>query len=146
MAKNREWGYWTEQKLEMLSEYLPAFTKASKSAGATLYLDLFAGAAQNTSRTTGRPIDGSPRMALGTAPAFTKVVLFELPAQAAKLEADLRQSFPGRDLTVYSGDCNETIETALRDLAGYNHAATFALIDQYAGEVEWSTLEKLAGA
>lgn len=144
VARNREWGYWTEQKLEMLAEYLPAFAKASKSAGATLYLDLFAGAAANTSRTTGRPIEGSPRIALSTAPAFTKVVLFELPAQAAKLGADLRAAFPGRDLTVYSGDCNQTIGAALLDLAPYNHAASFALIDQYAAEVEWSTLEKLA--
>jgi three-Cys-motif partner protein len=128
----------------MLAEYLPAFTTASQAAGATVYLDLFAGAAQNTSRTTGRPIDGSPRIALRTAPAFTKVVLFELPSQAPKLEADLRQSFPGRDLSVYSGDCNQTIPSALADLAQMNHAATFALIDQYAAEVEWSTLESLA--
>ncbi|HEY5877564.1 MAG TPA: three-Cys-motif partner protein TcmP [Nakamurella sp.] len=144
MTKNRQWGYWTEHKLDMLSQYLPAFTTASKGAGATVYLDLFAGAAQNTSRTTGRPIDGSPRIALATTPSFTKVVLFELPTQAKRLEADLRQSFPGRGITVYEGDCNRRIDAALAALVPYSHAATFALIDQFAAEVEWSTLAKLA--
>ena len=40
---NRGWGYWTEAKLDILSKYLNAFTTASKSAGKTVYLDLFAG-------------------------------------------------------------------------------------------------------
>lgn len=43
----RGWGYWTEAKLDILSNYLPAFTTASKKAGKTVYLDLFAGSAAN---------------------------------------------------------------------------------------------------
>jgi len=140
----RTWGYWTEHKLEMLKEYLHAFTTASARAGATIYLDLFAGAAQNKSRSTDDLIDGSPRIALSTDPPFTKVMLFELPAQATALDTALRADFPGRDLTVWEGDCNRMIDPALAALAALNYAATFALIDQYTAEVEWETLEKLA--
>lgn len=32
MPKDRSWGFWTEQKLAMLADYLPAFTTASKKA------------------------------------------------------------------------------------------------------------------
>jgi three-Cys-motif partner protein len=142
----RTWGYWTEQKLSILADYLPAFTTASQSSRKTLYLDLFAGEDRNLSRTTGNPINGSPRVALNTMPAFSKVVLFELPAQAARLEAQLRADYEGRDFEVVPGDCNVTLAPLLRDLSsgGWDWAPTFALVDQYAAEVRWSTLEQLA--
>ncbi len=140
----RGWGFWTKHKLEILRDYLHAFTTASKRAGATVYLDLFAGAADNVSRDTGAIIEGSPRIALATSPEFTKVVLFELPAHASKLEAALRASYPTRDFTVWSGDCNKKIDEALQALTNWNYAATFALIDQYAAEIEWDTLRKLS--
>ena len=140
----RDWGYWTEHKLDMLGDYLQAFTTASKRAGATIYLDLFAGEPQNLSRSTGEEIQGSPKRALSTRPPFSKVVLFELPTQAAKLESELRAEFPNRDLTVWSGNCNRTIDSALAQLKSLNYAATFAFVDHYAAEIEWATLEKLA--
>jgi len=141
----RPWGYWTEQKLSMLADYLPCFTTAaSKKAKTTLYLDLFAGDVENVSRTTGASIAGSPKVALDTVPPFGKVVLFELPAEAARLGQRLHRDYPGRDLTVYPGNCNLTIDQALRDLAPLARAPTFALIDQYAAEIHWTTLAKLA--
>lgn len=144
MLKDRSWGFWTEQKLAMLADYLPAFTTASKRAPTKLYLDLFAGDTRNFSRTTGEEIDGSPRVALLTDPPFTNVVLFELPSLAARLEAELRAEFPGRDLTVVPGDCNETIHNTLGGLAPLRWSPTFAFVDQYAAEIRWPTLEALA--
>lgn len=141
---DRDWGYWTEHKLEMLAAYLPAFTRASQRLGDTTYLDLFAGDTRNISRTTGEEIDGSPLIALDTEPPFSRVVLFELRAQAARLEAELQPAYPGRELTVWPGDCNDTVDHALASLAHVRWAPTFALIDQYAAEIRWSTLEKLA--
>ncbi len=84
----RTWGLWTEQKLDLLSNYLERFTTASlnKASGTTIYLDLFAGAAANKSRSTGDDIDGSPRRALKVTPEFSRVVLFEMPNIAAPLE------------------------------------------------------------
>ncbi|MGW4291673.1 three-Cys-motif partner protein TcmP [Micromonospora chersina] len=142
----RTWGYWTEQKLSMLAAYLPAFTRASQKSRRTLYLDLFAGQDRNLSRTTGEPISGSPRVALDTAPPFSKAIFFELPSQAAGLEAELKSSYPGRDFEVIPGNCNETIREVLKRLtAGEWHwAPTFVLLDQQAAEIEWATLEALA--
>ena len=146
MGRGRDWGFWTEQKLQMLADYLPAFTQAAKNKahGRTVYLDLFAGDTRNMSRTTGEEISGSPRVALDTSPEFTKVRLFELPRHAARLEAELTAEYPGRDLRVWAGDCNEQIDAALAELATFNRAPTFAFVDQYAAEIHWATLEKLA--
>lgn len=144
MRKDRSWGFWTEQKLAMLADYLPAFTTASKKAPTKLYLDLFAGDSRNFSRTTGEEIDGSPRVALLTSPPFTKVILFELPSLAVRLETELKAEFPGRDLKVVAGDCNDTIHRTLAYLAPLRWSPTFALVDQYAAEIRWPTLEALA--
>jgi len=141
---SRTWGYWTEQKLEMLAEYLPRFTTASHRAGKTIYLDLFAGDTTNISRTSGDVIEGSPRIALRTNPPFSVVRLFELPRQAARLQAELQSEFPGRDLRVVPGNCNQTIHQVLSELRAASWAPTFALVDQYAAEVSWSTLKALA--
>ena len=142
----RTWGYWTEQKLSMLAEYLPAFTTASKKSARTLYLDLFAGQDRNLSRTTGEPISGSPRVALDTSPGFSKAVLFELPPQVGALEAELRSSYPGRDFEIVSGDCNREIAEVLRRLNSeeWHWAPTFALLNQQAAEIRWTRLEALA--
>jgi three-Cys-motif partner protein len=142
----RTWGYWTEQKLSMLAAYLPAFSTASQKSSRILYLDLFAGQDRNLSRTTGEPISGSPRVALDTTPRFSKMIFFELPGQAERLEAELRGSFPGRDFEVIAGDCNDTIGGVLRRLksAGWDWAPTFVLLDQQAAEIRWATLEAVA--
>lgn len=144
VSEDRTWGYWTEQKLAMLTDYLSAFTTASKTPGKTLYLDLFAGDTRNLSRTTGKPIDGSPRVALKTVPAFDKVVLFELPDQAGRLRAEVDADFPGRDVAVVAGDCNKTISNALASLSDFAWAPSFALVDQYTAEVHWTTLRALS--
>jgi three-Cys-motif partner protein len=83
-------------------------------------------------------------VALDTTPPFGKVVLFELPTEATRLRKQLQEDYPGRDFTVYPGDCNTSIDTALRDLAPLASAPTFAFIDQYAAEIHWTTLVKLA--
>jgi three-Cys-motif partner protein len=130
----------------MLASYLPAFTTASRKSPRTLYLDLFAGQDRNLSRTTGEPISGSPRIALETAPPFSKAVFFELPGQAERLDAELRRSYPGRDFDVVPGDCNETVTAMLGRLTDedWHWAPTFVLLDQQATEITWSTLRRLA--
>jgi three-Cys-motif partner protein len=141
----RSWGWWTEQKLDVLGDYLAAFTKASTRAGATVYLDLFAGQAQNVSRGRNEhPIRGSARRALDTRPPFTVLRFFELESKAKTLDSALKAEYPGRDFRVVPGDCNATIAGALAALAGLNWAPTFALLDQQSTEVQWPTLQRLA--
>lgn len=55
-----DWGgYWTEVKLEVLRKYLVAFNTASTRAGATVYLDLFAGRLAHRRPDTGTEHSGS---------------------------------------------------------------------------------------
>lgn len=141
----RKWGWWTEQKLDVLGDYLAAFTTASTSAGATIYLDLFAGQDQNVSRSRDEHvIRGSARRALDTTPPFSVMRFFELKSKATQLEAALRSEYPRRDFRVEPGNCNDTIAQALENLADFNWAPTFAFLDQQSTEVKWSTLEALA--
>src|SRR6266508_922937 len=117
----RSWGWWTEQKLDVLGDYLAAFTKASTRAGTTVYLDLFAGQAQNVSRGRNEhPIRGSARRALDTRPPFTVLRFFELESKAKTLDSALKAESPRRDFRVVPGDCNATIVGALAELAGLN--------------------------
>ncbi|WP_440712092.1 three-Cys-motif partner protein TcmP [Gordonia sp. FQ] len=142
----RGWGPWSRIKLEALSDYLSAFTRASQSAHRSLYLDLFAGAKDNFERGTGNVIRGSGQRALSTQPPFSKVVLCELqPRTAAELKADLESEFPGREPEVLPGDCNVTMPDYLDRLdRRWRRGAVFAMVDQYAAEVRWETLQYLA--
>ena len=141
----RKWGWWTEQKLDVLGDYLTGFTTASKSAGKTLYLDLFSGQDQNVSRSRDEHvIRGSARRALDTEPPFTVLRFFELDSKAGRLEAALRSEYPRRNFQVEPGDCNDKISGVLAGLTDFNWAPTFAFLDQQSTEVRWSTLDALA--
>jgi three-Cys-motif partner protein len=143
----KSWGWWTEQKLDILADYLAGFTTASKRAGITVYLDLFAGRPDNVSRDRDeRQIHGSARRALDTRPPLSVLRFFELDATAKKLHDALRAAYPDRvnDFKVVPGDCNATIAAALADLASLNWAPTFAFLDQQSTEVQWQTIEHLA--
>ncbi len=145
LMAERPWGFWTKSKLDMLSEYLPAFTIASQRAPSTVYLDLFAGQAHNVSRDTGLPIEGSLPRALRTQPQFTVVRGFELrPAKARSLQALLLEKFPGRDVAVHAGDVHNQLGQALTALSAYRRCPTFAFIDPDGVEARWELLQALA--
>ena len=131
----REWQYWTRNKLGILAGYLPAFNKASKTSSERLYIDLMAGEPFNRDKETGEEFDGSARLAMSSTPPFTRIALCEMPQNAAALEKDLRAKYPGRNnFKVYPGDCNETIDQVLAELAKCRWAPTFVFADQQAAE------------
>ncbi len=142
---NRTWGIWTKGKLDVLQSYLNAFTTASKRLPERIYIDAFAGTAENRDRVTGEPIAGSARIALSTgSPPFTRLRFFETPKIAPKLEEVLRKEFPDRDFEVIEGDSNLEIPKVLRELDEWVWAPTFAFIDPNGMEAKWQTLEALA--
>jgi three-Cys-motif partner protein len=140
----REWPYWTRNKLEILAGYLPAFNTASASVRERLYIDLLAGEPVNIDRDSGEEFDGSARLALAASPSFTRLALCERPDKSSILTTDLRQRFPGRNFRVYPGDCNQTIDLILADLAPWRWAPTFVFADQQGAEIHWRTLEKVS--
>jgi three-Cys-motif partner protein len=142
----RSWGFWTQAKLEMLAEYLDAFAVASKGQSERVYLDAYAGEAMGLDRLTGAEFHGSARIALEAdkQAGFTRFRYFEIPRRAADLEGRLRDDYPGRDIKVYPGDCNETIPQALQELHQLRWAPTFAFIDPDGMELAWETIVALA--
>jgi hypothetical protein len=144
----RSWGYWTEGKLDILGRYLDRFTTTTKyKADARIYLDAFAGQGLGTSRTTRAQFEGSARIGLKVGdPPFDRCYFFELREKAAELERELTRDFPGRDLRVVPGDCNETIPDALAELRRDNlgWAPTFAFLDPDGMELRWETIKALA--
>lgn len=144
--QRRVWGFWSVHKLDILGDYLDAFNTASKRAGKTVYLDLFAGTAENESRETGEPIMSSARRALAATPPFTRLYFFDLRAEARALDTALRTDYPGRDFRVIPGDSNTELPRALTDIraAGLDWAPIFAFLDPDNLSIKWSTLEALA--
>lgn len=146
---SRTWGFWTLNKLDILGDYLPAFTKASsrKAGGVTVYLDLFAGLPEGIERGTGQLIASSVARALQTSPRFSRYYFFELPAVAHSLRRELAEQYPGRnDYVIVPGDCNETLDNVLSDLrgAGLDRAPIFTFLDPRNLGVKWTTIERLA--
>jgi three-Cys-motif partner protein len=142
----RTWKFWTEGKLDLLSDYMHAFNTASSKLGETNYLDLFAGTPDNQ-RDTGAQLAGSARRALDTDPPFSTVVLFEKDAQAAAgLRRMVAERYPGRDGRVYDGDCNDRLPEALDQLRVDDFAwrPTLAFLDPYKTNIRWESFERLA--
>lgn len=141
---SRSWGYWTRGKLDILRDYLNAFTTASTRSPERIYIDLFAGGPDNRDRLTNEEIAGSARIALSIdSPPFTRLLLFELDRHARRLESALRSDFPDRIFRVIPGDSNTTIHHALSELEQLNRAPTFTFIDPNGPDVHWSSLEAL---
>lgn len=144
----RDWGRWTEVKLDALGRYLVVFASAAKNKarGRTLYLDLFAGVPENVSREDGHLIAGSPIRALASRPELRKLVFFELDgAGARRLDDAMQQRFPGRQFEVVPGDCNVELPKVLARLKpDWQWSPTFAFLDQYSAELWWETLVALA--
>src|SRR4029453_14641119 len=147
----QSWGFWTERKLAILEDYLPAFTRAAskKARGPPGYIGAFAGEGTGISRIPGAEFDASARLALKTNPPFTKLRFCEKkPRRARQLEETLRRDFPDRidDFEVLPGDCNEEIPRILERLrvAGLQWAPTFAFLAPYGMQVDFRTLQALA--
>ena len=143
---SRAWGFWTRGKLHVLRDYLDAFTTTTKyKADERIYLDLFAGETENLDAVTNEEIESSAQIALSIdEPPFTRLRFFELEGKAQELERSLVSAYPGRDIRVLAGDCNEQISSALQELRRLSWAPTFAFIDPNSLEAKWCTLEKLA--
>ncbi len=142
----RAWGYWTRGKLDILQRYLDAFTTATKNkAFERIYIDAFAGEPENIDRLTGESLKGSAAIALSIDdPPFTRLRFFEKEDKAPRLKKALLAKYPGRDLKVIGGDCNERIPSELNILREWNRAPTFAFVDPSGMQAEWRTLKALA--
>lgn len=143
----RSWGWWTEQKLDILGDYLAAFNKASARSGATVYLGLFAGQAQNVSRSrTEHLIRGSARRALEPSPHSRPAVL-RTSRPGSRAQAALETEYPdSRDrFKVVPGDCNMAVAAAHARRGGRGPCAGWhrcLVLAGYCGDGSWMRSRK----
>ncbi len=154
-AAKQSWGFWTQSKLQILKlkDYLAAFlTASSVRAKGAVYLDAFAGEGAGRDRLTDSEFDGSARIAAAASATndsgfrFTYLRFVELNrARADDIRREFRLDFPGRDIDVVPGDCNEEIPRLLAEMPNdFTWYPTFAFLDPFGIELRWDTIRALA--
>lgn len=159
-------GEWTEEKLQILAEYLSAYTKALKHKHfRTGYIDAFAGTGYRTrsalapkahgaqlfkdaevaERETQTWLDGSARIALSTSPRFDKYIFIERSRKRCDQLQTLKSQFPtlADDIDIRHGDANASLKEICNKNWSRNRAVLF--LDPYGMQVEWTTIEAVAG-
>lgn len=166
VADHKFGGQWTEKKLERLSKYLKAFTKALKNKSfKKLYIDAFAGTGYRSSKCSPEPevgfhelidaedhaetdklAEGSARLALRTEPAFDHFFFIEAHRERFRsLEESLREDFPQlrNRMSFEKGDANVVIPRLCKEIDWCRSRAVLFL-DPYGMQVDWSTVECIA--
>ncbi|MFC1521860.1 three-Cys-motif partner protein TcmP [Elusimicrobiota bacterium] len=143
-------GRWSVAKLDLLKKYLAAYvnilSKQSWCKGYE-YIDAFAGAGKAKTREEQKYVDGSPRIALGLKPSFTRYHFIEQSDWRISQLQKLRVEYSERNIAVYQGDCNKVLtEQILPQLSRASNKRAIAFIDPYGMDVEWETIKALAKA
>ena len=114
-------GQWTIDKLDILEEYLNAYTTALKNQPFRLmYIDAFAGTGEISVRREDKDvrafIEGSARRAIKIADKpFDRLVFVEKdPQRFARLDS-LRKENPGRDIQTENVDANSYLRYMRED-------------------------------
>jgi len=140
-------GYWSEVKLEIVKKYASAYSAilAKKDfIRGHVYIDAFAGAGVHLSKTTGKPVPGSPLNALQVTPPFSEYHFIDLDGHRT---AKLRSLAGDRgDVHVHEGDGNRILlEQVLPRCRFESFRRALCLLDPYDLGVDWSVLQ-MAGA
>lgn len=140
-------GGWTEEKLDILREYLVAYLTALKKWDfPKIYIDAFAGNGEINPRQT-LPneekdfIEGSAKLALAC--DFDKFVFIEKNKTYCEALENLRKEHPGKNIKIRNEDANDEIKRICQSEDWRSNRAVMFL-DPYATEVEWETLKYVA--
>ena len=135
---------WTLDKLQVLVLYLKLYRRV---AGNGTYLDAFAGEGHLTVK--GQLRDGSALIA-ARAGAFRHLYLIELRQQRnarlrRHLDAELSAKAAGRCTVLPPGDANVQVPQLLASGTIDRARPVFALLDPDSTQLDWATVEALAG-
>ena len=156
-------GSWTTKKLEVLSDYLAAYTTAlQKTPFIKGYIDAFAGTGYRTMRVreaelssdllfpdlaTTEPqalLDGSARLALQVEPPFDRYVFIERSRGRCEALEALKDEFPERKTRIHVR--TDEANHAIREMCNRDWSTRRAVLflDPYGTQVEWETIEAIA--
>jgi three-Cys-motif partner protein len=134
---------WVHDKHRALRHYIEASSGARAKFGGGAYIELFAGPGRALVRGSGKPVDGSPMLALKhtTAP-FTKAILCEWDEKyVAALRA--RTARFGDRAVVVPGDCHRNVDEVIRSIP--TRGLHLAFIDPFSlDQLRFATLARLA--
>jgi three-Cys-motif partner protein len=140
-----EVGYWTEVKLDIIRKYAKAYStimraQAKKRGFYHIYVDAFAGAGVNISRTTGEYVLGSPLNALLVEPPFREYHFIDLSGK--KIER-LREAVGEQpNVYFYAEDCNEVLlRRILPRMRPRGKMKGLVLLDPYGLHYRWPVVE-----
>jgi len=139
-------GEHTQEKLQALKDYLPAYTTALGKRFTLHYIDAFAGTGECNITVGGRElrVPGSASIAIDCKPPFHKMVFIEKVANRVRALKKLSQAAKHRDIVVVKDDANIAVPAHLAALRRSDRAVI--LLDPYGMTVEWATLEKIAAS
>ena len=163
-------GPWAADKLQRLGKYLAAYAAImakQRWAAGFIFVDAFAGARRAVVRRPEakpsvnevfdfvtsdegydadleRVLDGSPAVALGVSPPFTRYVFLERdPDRVLRLEC-LRREHPDRCISIEPGDSNQYIRNDLINGFDWQRWRAVVFLDPFGMQVPWDTLTALA--
>ena len=148
MTEQKFGGNWTIEKLDILSDYLDFYLTALKNQKFNkIYIDAFAGTGEIETSDGEAYLAGSAKRALSAEKRFDYYYFIESDeSKASELEHMIDTEFPHlkRFTTVYRGDANEKLGKIINDIDWrFNRGLLF--LDPYATQVDWATLERVAG-
>lgn len=147
-----EVGRWSQEKLELLRQYLAAYTSIlmktqSRWCKKVHYVDAFSGGVWHITKENGEVIPGSPILALRNDPPFTTFTFIDINKERIdNLITPLKQSYPEKNIFVELGDCNDIlIERVLPHLIRNRRAERgFIFLDPYGVNLWWDTVVAIA--
>lgn len=139
-----EIGRWSEIKLEIINQYISAYsTILANQRMKYYYIDGFAGAGIHKSKTTGEIVEGSPLIALKIKPPFDGYYLTEADSQKSIFLSRILQDYA--NVQVINDDCNDALPEKIYPLIRYeDYRRAFCLLDPYGLELKWNTILKAA--
>lgn len=137
-----EIGQWSVEKLKFIEDYLPSFTRATKTAMQRYYIDCFAGKGRWIHKDTKKIIDGSPAISLKYKDEFTKLFFIEMDEKRCNKLKELVDENNCHNAEIINGDCNIEIANVLKRI--HPRSPTFVFVDPSADQVHFSTMEILS--
>lgn len=167
MAEHSFGGSWTQDKLERVSKYLPAYTgifTANPRAQYfnTYYVDAFAGTGYRTKASrNGRQkslfpdlagndvqglLKGSARIALEVEPPFDNYLFIEQDPKYADELRRLQDEFPDKagQIQVIPAEANEYLKIWCKETMNWKKSRAVMFLDPYGMQVDWSLIEAIA--
>lgn len=141
-VKFDEIGYWSEIKLDIVSEYAAAYSRIMSKQSLIrgyYYIDAFAGGGIHISKRTQEFVLGSPLNALQIIPPFTGYYFIDLDGDKVGLLRELTADY--ENVVVDEGDCNIILsQKVLPSIRFDEYKRALCLLDPYGLDLDWSVL------